>query len=340
MSPEGDIFDLMAGRYSTRNAANFGVFLKGHAADTIRVDRVGRPPEYVEAPAITIGLAVQPDVIRGLASAPGFRGRGLLARFLYAMPASLLGRRNTNARAVPDEIVADYRANVLALLNLPFDKDNSDENRPYVLTLAPDARESLHEFENWIEPQLAEFGALGSMSDWGGKIVGGVARIAGVLHMVSLANQVSPWQTPITKHTVECAIQVGKYLIPHARAAFAEMGADPGVDAAKKILRWIGQSNLSSFTRRDAHQAMRSTFRRPEELDAPLELLIDRGFIRHKPSQASGAGRKRSPEFEVNPLWNCHHKRSSEIDPGNSEYFEYSEMPGTAEADAEHKPLN
>jgi hypothetical protein len=67
MSPEGDVFDLMAGRYSSRNGPNFGVFLKGHAGDSIRVDRVGRPPEYVNAPAITIGLAVQPDVIRGLA---------------------------------------------------------------------------------------------------------------------------------------------------------------------------------------------------------------------------------------------------------------------------------
>jgi hypothetical protein len=78
MSTEGDVFDLMSGRYSSKKKGNFGVFLKGHAGDTIRVDRVGRPPEYVNAPAITIGLAVQPDVVRGLASEPGFRGRGLL----------------------------------------------------------------------------------------------------------------------------------------------------------------------------------------------------------------------------------------------------------------------
>ena len=80
MSPEGDVFDLMAGRYSKNGAPNFGVFLKGHAGDTLRVDRVGHPPEYVKNPAITMGLAVQPEVITGLMKKTGFRGRGLLGQ--------------------------------------------------------------------------------------------------------------------------------------------------------------------------------------------------------------------------------------------------------------------
>jgi hypothetical protein len=40
MSAEGDVFDLMAGRYSPTASANFGVYLKGHAGDALRVDRV------------------------------------------------------------------------------------------------------------------------------------------------------------------------------------------------------------------------------------------------------------------------------------------------------------
>jgi hypothetical protein len=81
----------------------------------------------VKAPAITVGLAVQPDVIRGLAEKPGFRGRGLLGRFLYALPPSLLGHRDPDSPPVPDEIRAAYRANVIALLNLPI---GTDEIRP------------------------------------------------------------------------------------------------------------------------------------------------------------------------------------------------------------------
>jgi replicative DNA helicase len=75
LSPEGDVFDQMAGRYS-QAGPNLGVYLKGHAGDLLKVDRRGRPPEYVERPCLTIGLALQPEVLRGLAGRPGFGGRG------------------------------------------------------------------------------------------------------------------------------------------------------------------------------------------------------------------------------------------------------------------------
>src|SRR5262249_39118587 len=75
LSPEGGVFDIMAGRYSKSNAPNFDVFLKGHAGDTRRVDRILRPAEYVERPALTLGLALQPEVIRSLSEQKGFRGR-------------------------------------------------------------------------------------------------------------------------------------------------------------------------------------------------------------------------------------------------------------------------
>ena len=64
LSPEGDVFDQMAGRYNQAAGPNLGVYLKGHAGDLLKVDRRGRPPEYVERPCLTIGLAVQPEVLR------------------------------------------------------------------------------------------------------------------------------------------------------------------------------------------------------------------------------------------------------------------------------------
>jgi hypothetical protein len=70
--------------------------------------------------------------------------------------------------------------------------------------------------------------------------------------------------------TVERAIRIGKYLIPHAQAAFAEMGADAVVEQAKTILRWIEHQNARQFTKRDVRQALRVRFKRVEELDAPL----------------------------------------------------------------------
>src|SRR5580658_2228418 len=100
--------------------SNIGLFLKAHAGDSLRIDRVSRPAEYVDAPALTVGLAVQPEVIRGLAERPGFRGRGLLGRFCYGMPKSLLGSRDTDPPPVAKDVSALYHENILLLLDLPF----------------------------------------------------------------------------------------------------------------------------------------------------------------------------------------------------------------------------
>jgi replicative DNA helicase len=115
LSPEGDVFDQMAGRYNQAAGPNLGVYLKGHAGDLLKVDRRGRPPEYVERPCLTIGLAVQPEVLRGLAGRPGFGGRGLLARFLYSLPESLVGRRQAGAPPVPPTVADRYALELQAL---------------------------------------------------------------------------------------------------------------------------------------------------------------------------------------------------------------------------------
>ena len=92
LSSEGGIFDIMGGRYS-RGMPNLDIFLQGHAGDAVRVERRSREPVYMDEPALTMGLSPQPEILRGLVDKPGFRGRGLLARFLYLIPKSTLGYR-------------------------------------------------------------------------------------------------------------------------------------------------------------------------------------------------------------------------------------------------------
>jgi len=166
------------------------------------------------------------------------------------------------------------------------------------------------------------------MTDWAGKLVGAVGRTAGILHMALLADTPAPWATPISQGTVENAIRIGRYFIPHAQAAFAEMGADAVVEQAKTILRWIEHQNARHFTKRDVHQALRGRFKRVEELDAPLALLLSHGYISSRPEPTgTGPGRKPSPRFEVNPLGasqNTHNPHNTGMDR-NSEDSEDSE---------------
>ena len=324
MSPEGDVFDLLAGRYSPNAMSNLGLFLKGHSGDSLRIDRVSRPTEYVEAPALTVGLAVQPDVIRGLAERPGFRGRGLLGRFCYGMPKSLLGSRDTNPPPVAADVSAVYHENILSLLSLPFDSV-AGEPGAHVLNLDTGAQASVQRFTAWIEPQLAEFGDLGSIADWGGKLAGTVSRISGLLHLATHVGSDAPWEIPIAQQTVEDAISIGEYYIPHAKAAFAEMGADKVVEHAKKVLRWLHERGLDSFSKRDLHQALRGTFKRPADLDQPLDVLVTHGFIRVRETANVGPGRPSSPVYDVNPLGGSHNTHNPQNSKSDASFEDYAD---------------
>jgi hypothetical protein len=303
MSAEGEIFDLMAGRYGHRGSANFGAYLDGHSGDDIRVDRVGRPTEYVRKPAITIGLSPQPDVIHNLSEQQGFRGRGLLARFLYVMAVSLVGHRKPNPPPVPANVREEYVQKMRLLLDLCPGQASGSEYNPHELKLSPQAENLRVDFVTWLEPQLAPTGELGHIADWAGKLAGHVLRIAGLLHMAEHADKTAPWDLPIEEETLKRAIAIGHYLIPHARAAFGLMGADPVIADARHILSWIFRTGMTSFTRRDLFEATKGRFKEVRALELPLDCLIRHGYLRERPGDSrSGPGRKPSTIYDVNPL--------------------------------------
>jgi replicative DNA helicase len=305
LSPEGDVFDQMAGRYNQAAGPNLGVYLKGHAGDLLQVDRRGRPPEYVERPCLTIGLAVQPEVLRGLASRPGFGGRGLLARFLYSLPASLVGRRQPGAPPVPSIVADRYALELHALaasLTTPAGPDSDDG--PALLTLDPKADELLLGFERDLEPRLAAgSGDLAHLAGWAAKLAGAACRLAALLHLAGHLRD--GWARPISADAFAGAVRLAGYLVEHARAVFDLMGADPRVDDARWLLDWISRTGQVQFTRRDAHHAApRGRFPKATALDPALALLEEHGWLRRVDADSPGrkGGRPPSPRYLVNPL--------------------------------------
>jgi hypothetical protein len=316
MSPEGDVFDLMAGRYSSTGTPNLGVYLKGHAGDDIRVNRVNRDRQvqYVRKPALTIGLAVQPDVIRGLAGQKGFRGRGLLGRFLYSLPESCLGHRKTITRPVEKTILAAYSQLILNAVQLKSVLDSAGWPTPLSVTIDDAGLAALNDFAVDVEKNLRAGGEFESMGDWAGKLVGAVCRIAGIMHGLTHVGPQGLQNLQIDLETILGAIAIGEYLVPHAKAAFFEMGADPSIDIARKVLRWVEDEKLSAFSRRDAFNQCRGTVHKVTEIDEPLRLLSGHGYIREQERQRDGPGRKPSQNYDVNPLWltqNTHNSHNS-----------------------------
>jgi hypothetical protein len=267
------------------------VFLSGHSGDIIRVDRMGRESSIVPAPTLTLGLTVQNDVIRDL-NAPGFRGRGLLGRFLYSIPKTSIGKRDSRSDPVPDRIVTSYDRRIEKLASCHLDNIG--------MPLSSEARELWFQFSEWIEPRLGEHGELGQISDWGGKLAGTVARIAGLLQAAERVDASDPFVGPVGEHAIRSAIELGHYFISHAQSAFDLMGSDPDVELAKRVLRWIRSEHLQTISKRDAWQRLRGgSVKEANDLNAPLRVLVGHEYLR-RAALPVGPGRK--PEiYEVNP---------------------------------------
>jgi hypothetical protein len=296
LSAEGGIFATLAGRYS--GVPNFEVFLKGHAGDMLRVDRKGAAAEHVEHAALTLGLAVQPEVLTEIASGPGFRGKGLLGRFLYSLPESNVGTRNVEPDPVPDQVATAYDTQLQRLVRTLHNWDD-----PIRLQQHPDARTLIIDHARTTEARLhPERGDLGHIGDWAGKYIGAVARLAGLIHLAH--DPEGAWRLPITADTMAAAIRLGTYFTAHALAVFDHMGADPDVGSARLVLSWLERARPERFTLRDAFRAMpRSRVRKAIDLAPALEVLETYGWIREEPRPPTSrkGGRPPSPAYQVNP---------------------------------------
>lgn len=323
LSSEGDIFAIMAGRYSS-GAPNIGIYKKGHAGEDVRVERRNRS-EHVKNACITIGITTQPEVLRSFGQNAAFRSEGLVARFFYALPISTVGNREPVTDPIPDQVRSRYYANLLDLLEDLYsgnsgncgnksnsDSGNTDKNLYIddfqdisILEISQEARDRLIGFLAWLEPQLGPYGALAPIVDWASKLGGGILRVAGLLHMADQTSHNSHnSQNVISDATLARAIRLAQYLIPHAQAAYAEIGTDPAVESAKLILRWMGKTGARAFTKRECYQGVKGTFKRASDLDSVLELLVDHGYLREvEMAERAGPGRKPSQAYEVNPIF-------------------------------------
>lgn len=300
-SAEGGLFDTLAGRYSN-GTPNIDVLLKGHSGDDLRVDRRDRS-EHIDRPALTIGMAVQPDVLRGLIEKPGFRGRGLIGRFLYSLPKSTIGQRKIRPTAMTDDVRNAYRDNVKYLAAVEPLINGEGNTEPRMIICSEKANDLLASFEEEIEPMLGNDGDLAYIGDWGGKLAGATVRLAGILHLAHHAESLSKkWPSEVSAATLEQAIKIARYLISHARMAYAEMAADQKIEDAKLVLRWIEKTNSSTFSKRDVFEGTKSRFKLVSALDPALKILEEHGYIQlEEVTTEKRPGRKSSPRFLVNP---------------------------------------
>jgi hypothetical protein len=237
---------------------------------------------------------------RSKAAKPGFRGRGLLGRFLYLLPPSPLGFRRLESIPVPDGVCDAYATGLRAMLDWEPATDEYGEEHPHLLRLSNDAYAEWHDFAQAIEVQMQPGRELEHFTDWAGKAPGAAARLAGVLHGIKHAHG-TPWEAAITAETMIAALEIMAVITRHSLAALAMMGADPTIAAARLVWDWIERGRLDRFTVREAFNALRGTFPRVAKLREALEALEERGYLEVIEPPRDGPGRPPSPLVRVRP---------------------------------------
>lgn len=281
-SAEGGVFDSLQGRYE--RAANLDIYLKGHAGDTISVDRIGRKSNYIANPRLTMMLTIQPAVLHGLMDNSNFRGRGLCGRFLYAMCKSKVGQREVSPAPMSGSIRAEYRQFVRQILA---------SQGSGIVRLSDDADTVRKDYHAYIEKKLG--GEWEHMRDWGGKLVGTMARIAALLHLSSF-----PSDMPISAETIVAAIRIAEFLGAHAEVAYQAMGADDSIEDAKYILKRLISEGRERVTRTELTRLCRGKFAKADDMRPALETLIDHYYIREIENDVGYNNRKQAA-YLINP---------------------------------------
>lgn len=299
LEAEGGFFDILGGRYSS-GVPNLDAVLKAWGGEAIRIDRRGAEQIILNDPALALVLATQPSVLSGIAQTQAFRGRGLLGRFLFFLPKSLVGLRTVETQPIPQEIRDAYAARIHMLLQLPWSVAHKGGRQPYLLSLSHEAKALWLDFAATVERELAQGKSLSGIVDWGGKLPGGILRLAGICHVMQ---EDLPGNLCISEKTLQPVIKLASYLIEHAKSALGIMGTDADVECAKAILRWVTTDVLGVFSGRDCLNKLKGRWPKMSLIYPGLKLLEERYYIvpiaRENPQVP---GRPSSQAYKVNPI--------------------------------------
>jgi len=158
-------------------------------------------------PALSICSMIQTGVLHQLAELQDSRVSGLLSKFLYSVPTSMVGYRISKDFVLPPGHVEGWTNLLKSLVNIPVGT---------VLTLSADALGLHHEFCNWLESRMGERGQYHHIADWCGKLQSGQQlRIAGLLHCLEHALE-GTFPTEISIETQRRAVAFCRFYLASA----------------------------------------------------------------------------------------------------------------------------
>ncbi len=298
LSTESSFLGNIGGRYSKN--ANPEIVLKAWSHEPHAVNRKSGQPILLERPNLSLGLAVQPGFLTGMGDTGDvFEARGLMARFIFAMPESRVGDRVYDTAPVPGDIRNSYTSSILRMMQAVW-----DDSEYRVMHLDLKAQELFRSFWEALEPRHKAHGDLAAVEGWAKKLPGQVLRIAAVLALYE-----SPETLTVSGEVMDDAISLVPYLICHARLVADLMSEErqSKLGPARAVLEWVRRTvQRGRFAAGDVEKAVRGQKWCTEmaDVDAALDLLERSGWVRRiaPPERPEGSkGRPPKPRFVANP---------------------------------------
>lgn len=300
VTAEGGIFGMLSGRYS--NQPNMDLFLKAYSGEAYHTDRIGREYTDLDNPLMTIVVMLQPVVLKDAVENKQFRERGLMSRFLYVIPNSIIGKRTKVSEPINEAVKNEYNKLVNDLLDI--NTKRGFNTRSNIIRLSHEADKIDTDFYNDVECKILN--EYGSFEDWAGKYRGQVMRIAGILHCVKY--QLNAPNVLLEADTMQAALDIGKFFLEQTKYVFEDLRDDDDIVNAKCVLnRIIKIFNASSLKTlkilktncRELQQKCKGKIN-VDDFKCALNILEKRGYIKQIERKPQGGGRP-TVDIYVNP---------------------------------------
>jgi putative DNA primase/helicase len=290
VSAEGGLFDRLAGLYSD-GGINLDLYLEGWSGGRYVVDRIKRDSISIPAAHVAVVTTVQPTTIDAIGAKREFVARGLLARFLMAMPSSNVGYRDRRRRQMNGATAeAVYSAELKRVAH-------AFTHEAVTIRLSDEASEMFADWDEAAEQELQGGGRLEHLSTWVGKLRANVLRLAALLHVGHHRSG------DVGTESMAEALTLADYFTKHMLSIAERWGADESIAKARQLLEWMRRHGCREFSLRDIWAPNRRAFPAVEDVIPALVVLVDTNYIRplFEGPIVAGRGGKPSPRFAVNP---------------------------------------
>jgi len=289
------IFRVAGGRYS-HSGGDYDIWVKAHAGDSVRVDRISRQQIALSSPCLSAVLLTQPDVFGWVGKDDEARQSGFLARFLYVVPDTA-ARSDYPTGSIPAAVDEAYRALVGATLRLLIPSDGNAPLRPLTAELTTAAYELWQRtYRDWNrDARAADSAGAPLLAGWCAKAREHTARLALLLAVGDTVTRQGSTKEPLEVGLahMQHAIRLMNHLRGHATRAFQAMGETRMIRDATRAWAWMNRNRSDLARLRESEGAGRLEAVKPRDLitaglagcssaeatNGVLEELADRGYL-------------------------------------------------------------